>query len=259
MIQAIYDLSKFPTTYDFAAWAVVARTHGHDSVHFIADKPIAAWKYGGDETIAWKRWANIVLPICKLARLSYTVGERIPGREFNYHGGHVNKLYREKGAIVKLKPTLKVAERGYVTITLRESFRNAYRNSNLEAWSKFRSYLREKGIETIVFPECESTPIDVEQRMAWYCGADINMGVAQGPMALCIFSDAPYITLNQNPKDETGQAQYDINSLLVKTGFPPGSQYEFRTARQLLVWEPDTLDNIVQAYEGMCERKKEAA
>ena len=259
MRPAVYDLCKYPTTYDFAAWAVIARTHGVERVHFIIDGPIATWKYGGNADIAWKRFATIVLPICNLARLSYSVGARMQGEQYPYHGGDVCRLYREKGRIEKLKPTMTWDKSGYVTITMRESFRNTHRNSNKEAWAQFAKYLEAKGQDVMVIPECEDAPLNVEHRMAWYWGADMNLGVAQGPMALCVFSDAPYITLNQNPKDTSGTAQYDIDRLLVKTGFPPGSQYDFRTGRQLLVWEPDSFENIVRAYEGMQERKAEAA
>lgn len=248
-MRAIYDLTKYPTTYDFAGWAVMARTHGAEHVHFVIDGPIAHWKYSED--IAWKRFATVMLPICRLARLAYSVGAREDGPEFSYHGGHVNELYLKAGRLEKLKPTLHSIEKGHITITLRESFRNAHRNSNKEAWERFGQYLRAKGKEVIVIPECEDAPINLEHRMALYCGAELNMGVAQGPMALCVFSDAPYITLNQNPKDPTGKAQYDIDRLLVKTGFPPGSQYAFRTDRQILVWEPDSFENIVAAYERM--------
>lgn len=248
-MRAIYDLTKYPTTYDFAGWAVMARTCGVEHVHFIIDGPIAHWKY--PEDIAWKRFATILLPICRLARLSYSVGAREAGLEFSYHGGHVNALYLKAGRLEKLKPTAKHAGSGYVTITMRESFRNTHRNSNKEAWARFREYLHAQGKEVVLIPECEDAPINLEHRMALYCGADMNMGVAQGPMALCVFSDAPYITLNQNPKDTTGKAQYDIDRLLEKTGFPPGSQYAFRTDRQILVWEPDSYENIVRAYERM--------
>lgn len=249
MKRAIYDLTKYPTTYDFAGWAVIARTHGIEHVHFVIDGPIAHWKYSED--IAWKRFATVLLPICRLARLTYSVGARESGPEFSYHGGHVDALYRETGRLEKLKPTLLSTDSGYVTITMRESFRNTHRNSNKEAWERFGQYLRSQGKGVVLIPECEDAPLNLEHRMALYWGAEMNLGVAQGPMALCVFSDAPYITLNQNPKDPTGKAQYDIDRLLVKTGFPPGSQYSFRTERQILIWEPDSYENIVRAYERM--------
>ena len=256
-MSAIYDLATMPTTYDFAAWCVIARTHGERHVHFIADRPIADWKYPADT--AWKRWATICIPLTKLSGMSYSVGARQIGKEFGYHGGQVNALYRQKGRIEKLKPTIKNEQSGYVTITLRDSFRNKHRNSNMEAWMLFEKYLRERGREVVVIPECEDQPMNLEHRMALYCGASMNMGVAQGPMALCVFSDAPYITLNQNPPDPKGEAQYDINRLLVKTGFPPGSQYDFRTERQLLVWEPDSFENIVKSFDAMMQPQEIAA
>lgn len=255
-MRAPYDLTTYPTTYDFAAWAVMARTAGVDHVHFCIDGPIAHHKYSED--IAWKRFATILLPICKLARLSYSVGARKDGPQFSYHGGHVSQMYRQLGRIEKLKPTVMIPRPGYVTITLRESFRNKHRNSNKEAWAAFAKYLEANGKEVVILPECEDAPINLEHRMAWYCGAEMNLGVAQGPMALCVFSDAPYITLNQNPKDTSGGAQYDIDRLLEKTGFPPGSQYSFRTPRQRLIWKPDTFENIVAAYEEMNHGKEEA-
>ena len=248
-MSAVYDLSKMPTTYDFAAWAVMAKTEGEKHVHFIVDAPIASWKY--PEDTAWKRWATVLLPICKLAGLSFSVGPRRSGREYGYHGGQVNRLFAERGRLEKLRATMKPSREKYVTITLRQSFRNKHRNSNMEAWTQFQAYLEGKGVDVAVLPECEDAPINVEHRMALYAHADMNLGVAQGPMALCIFSDAPYITLNQNPPDPNGEAQYDINKLLVKTGFPPGSQYAFRTDRQILVWEQDSFENIVAAYERM--------
>jgi len=248
-MRALYDLTRYPTTFDFAAWAVIAKTHGVDHVHFGIDGPIAAWKY--PEDVAWKRFANILIPITKLAGMTFSVGAMEDSPQFPYLSGHVHQMYLKLGRIEKLKPTLNIEKSNYVTITLRDSFRNKHRNSNFEAWSMFEKWLRDRDIDVIVLPECEDAPMNIEQRMAIYCGADMNMGVATGPMALCVFSDAPYCTLNQLPKDPSGQAQYDIEKLMIKSGFPPGSQYSFRAPRQHLFYEPDTFENIVRAFETM--------
>ena len=129
MTQAIYDLCKHPTTFDFASWSCYARTCGTEKVHFIIDGPIAQWKYPAD--IAWKRFANILIPMCKLAGLEYSVGGRIEGKSFTYLAGHLNRLYKQIGRIEKLKPTKVLLKHNYVTITLREAFRNRFRNSNV--------------------------------------------------------------------------------------------------------------------------------
>lgn len=258
MTQAIYDLGKEPTTFDFASWACYARTCGMERVHFIVDGPIAQWKYPAD--ISWKRFANILIPLCKLARLEYTVGARIEGRKFSYAAGHLNALYKQIGRIEKLKATQIPLRTGHVTITLRESFRNRFRNSNGSEWRKFHKWLEARNVDVEVFPECENAPIDLEYRMGVYAGAAMNLGVGNGPMALCVFSDAPYLLLNLCPDPKGDKTvQYDQVKLLERQGFPPGSQFSFKNDRQLLVYEPDTFENIVRAYETMLERKQEAA
>ena len=256
-MTAIYDLCKQPTTFDFASWACYARTCGSTKVHFIVDGPIAQWKYGPD--IAWKRWANMLIPLCRLARLDYTVGGRIEGKTFPYLAGHLNKLYQQIGRIEKLKPTMTHNKSGYVTITMRDSFRNKFRNSNVEAWEKFRKYLEAKNFDVEVFPDCENAPLNLEYRMAVYTNALTNMGASNGPLALCLFSEAPYLTLNQLPDPKGEKVMYDQRKLMEKQGFPEGSQYAFRNERQLLVYEPDDFENIVRAFEALQERMKVAA
>lgn len=241
---AIYDLSREPTTFDFAVWAVMAKTSGAKAVHFIAHGPIADWKY--HPSVAWKRFGAIVIPICDIAKLPYTVGARQEGAEFNYNYGDIEKLYRETGKIAKLKQQYDI-EPGYMTITLRKSFRNAHRNSNEQAWFRFREYLEGAGKRVAVLPECEQAPLDLGYRMALYANAEMNFGTSNGPMALCHMSEAPYLTLNMCPADPTGKS-YDLTQHMIKTGFPPGSQFSFKNDRQLIVWKPDTYENIVEAY-----------
>ena len=249
MIPALWDLGKHPTTFDFAAFAVIAKTVGHHHVRFIYEERMADHKY--PEWLAWRRFGNIVLPICRLAGLEFSVGKRVDGREYAYFAGTVEAMYREIKDIKKLKPTQLIEDRGYVTITLRESFRNAWCNSNKEAWTAFEQYLEKKNKNVMVLPECEHAPLDVEHRMAVYANADMNLGVNNGPMALCHFADVPYITINMLPPRPADTVGYDLEKLHIKTGFPSGSQYSFRTDRQIIVWERDTFENIVRSYEDM--------
>lgn len=254
-MTALYDLGKQPTTFDFAAFAVIAKTVGESHVRFVYEGKISAWKY--PEYLAWRRFGNIVLPICRLAGLDFSVGERIEGQAYGYGYNQVKALYDRLGRIEKLKPTVARDRKAYTTITLRDSFRNKYRNSNLSAWNRFAEYLKKRGKEVMVLPECETAPLDVEYRMELYASADMNLGVSNGPMALCQFSEAPYITINMNPKSV--DAQYDNDKVLAKHGLFPGSQLAWRNANQLLVWEPDTYENIVRAYESLMDERKMAA
>ena len=251
-VTALYDLAKMPTTFDFAAWAVIAKTHGANHARFVFEGEIACWKY--PDYVAWKRFGNILIPISLLARMTFSVGPRTDGIEVPYMIGDVEKYYKRYGKIRKLKPITEVTESGYVTITIRESFRNRYRNSNVPAWQKFAEYLDKRQIRVVVFPECEQTPIDILHRMKMYAGADMNLGVNCGPLTLCLYSDAPYIMLNMAPKNNTGERSYDMETLLKGCDFWQ-KQFSFRNDKQLIVWEPDTYENIVSAYEQVTEQK----
>ncbi len=254
MKTAIYDLSVMPTTFDFAAWVVLAKSHGYDHVHFIADRGMAETKYS--KSIGWKRFGNILIPLCALAGLDYSVGGTMEGGELTYHYGHVEAFYKETGRIEKLMPTCKLEGNDYVTITLRESFRNKWRDCNTTAWLQFKAYLKAQGKTVVVLKDCELAPLDVEHRMAVYAHADMNYGASNGPLALCHFSDAPYITMNICPPNNTGKG-YCLKKLMAAGGFPEGSQFSFRNKRQILVYESDTFENIMRAHNAMVDSLKE--
>lgn len=253
---AIYDLSIMPTTYDFATWSVLARSHGCEHVHFVADRGMAHHKYS--ETIGWKRFGNILVPLCAVAGMTYSVGSMQDGYGFTYHYGHVNEFYKANGTVAKLKATYDIGDRGYCTITLRESFRNTWRNANVKAWAEFRKFLESEGRRVIVLPECELSPLDVEHRMALYENADMNYGASNGPLALCHFSDAPYMTINMCPPNNTGKG-YHCDKLLEAGGFPVGTQFAFKNDRQLLVYERDDYENIVKAHNRLTLKEEKVA
>lgn len=247
----LYDLSKMPTTYDFAAWLVIARTHGCNNVHFVTDRPMPTAKYSA--AISWARFGNLIIPMVELSGMTFSTGGLVPGNEYRYIAGDVEKTYLKCGRLEKLKPVSKVERTGYVTITLRDSFRNKYRNSNAQAWDAFAEYLKARGTEVVIVPECEDAPIPLRTRMALYAGAEMNLGASGGPMWLCHMSDAPCIIMNVAPKRPHGEPGYDLADLMASSGFPFGSQFSFRTPKQALVWKPDTLNNIVDAYDSMLE------
>lgn len=253
---AIYDLSKMPTTFDFATWAVNARSHGCNHVHFIVTNGMAANKYSA--ATGWKRFGNILIPLCAIAGLDFSVGGNSTGAQFTYKTGDVCEFYKENGFIEKLKPTYRLDDSGYCTITLRESFRNKWRDSDIPEWQKFKAYLESHGKRVVMLGDCEIAPLDVEYRMALYAGAEMNYGVSNGPHVLCHLSDSPYITINMNPPNTTGKG-YTIPAIMDWHKFPIGSQYNFRNDRQMLVYERDTFENILAAHEEMARKERIAA
>ena len=250
MNPALYPLATYPTTFDFAAWVVIAKTSGCDHVRFVVDGPIAAKKY--PEYIAWRRFGNILVPLCRLAGMEFSVGETIPGgAEFPYLYGHVEAAHRAYGGIKKLAQVDEFDKSGFITVTLRDSFRNAFRNSNMEAWNKVIATLTQRGKNVMVLRDCEHAPVILEYRMALYANAEMNLGASGGPLTLQHFSDAPYLTFNMAPKRPQGEYGYDPEALMASSGFSFGSQFSFRHARQQLVWKPDTFENIMEAYDEM--------
>lgn len=242
----MYDLSVMPTTFDFAVYAVMAKTLGYDAIHF-AVGGMASWKYS--EEIGWRRWANICIPICRLADIKFTVGAKndFLGDVLGYGTGHIETVYKKLGRIEKLKSVYEHPKRGYVTITMRESFRNQWRDSNRDEWAKVGEYLARRGEEIIVLEECEMQPLALEERMAIYCNAKMNLAVGNGPMVLCWLSEAPYLTF-QLPRGPEKDYQALIHQW-DKLKFPIGSQLSFRNKMQEIVWGPDDFDVIKERYE----------
>lgn len=257
MKTGLYPLDTSPTTFDFAVWAVIARTMGCEHVRFVISHGMDERKYSAD--IGWRRFGNILIPLCKLAGLTYSVGGECAGHTFNYFYGHVDQMYRKNGQIERLKPAEPVRKSDYITITLRQSFRNKFRNSNTAAWAKFASTVQCDGVTVITLDECEDEPLSVLKRMALYAGARMNIGVENGPMVLCHLSDAPYITMNMCPPEYPGERHSKrMVGMLQDSGFKYGSQLSFAAPNQRLVWKPDTFDNIIEAYEYVTLQKAAA-
>lgn len=191
------------------------------------------FRYGGEiqvkkysKEVAWKRFKNILVPLCELAEVTHSIGPESDGISLAYHYGSIEKLYRQLGRIWKY-PMLP-GKRGYVTVTIRKSFRNQHRNSGPE-WREFIAEMSQKKT-VIVLEDCEETPIPIKERMRLYANADMNYGTNGGPLVLCHLSEAPYKTYNMGGNDIDTQH-------LIKTGFPPQSQFSFRNERQELIWE----------------------
>lgn len=225
-----------PPTFDFACFLVCAATLGAKSVHFRYEGEIQTKKFG--EEIAWGRFQNITLPLCDLMGMDHTIGPGGEGITPGYHGGTVEAVYRKVGKLCKFP--LIDGPKGYVTVTLRESFRNEHRNSS-PAWGPFIEALKQR-TRVVVLPECELNPIPLETRMRLYSNADMNFGVNNGPMILCMLSEAPYRIFKMIVNEEAREHHR-------KTGMPEGMQFGFKNDRQLIVYEDDTLDVLMRHIE----------
>lgn len=151
-----------------------------------------------------------------------------------------------------------------VTITLRETAHWTHRNSNIEAWLQFGRYLEDKGERVIFvrdtaraaepligFETCPEAAISLAMRMALVEQSKCNLYVSNGPCTLGYFSDRPWLTFVQAEADG---AIYEANTPAfwrIRNGLDVDEQYPWSTPNQRLIWQPDTYENIVAAWESL--------
>lgn len=237
---ALYDLSNRPASFDFVTHLATAKAHGADHVRFVLGK----WKkknYTLEQ--AEERFRSIVEPAVALFGMTYSIGPR-EGFEYSHMFPAAFATYAKLGTIGKIIYPIK--ERGYITVTLRKS-RNPERDSKEQEWLKFAEKYK-----ALVIREYEERPISLIDRMQLYAGAKMNLMVINGPLTLCIHSDAPYISMRTIGDDHCGSTSPWFMKGL---GITPGFQFPWANKNQRLSYLDDTAENIEKEYLSMMEQK----
>ena len=242
----LYDLSNRPASYDFVTCMATGIAHGIKHVRFV----YGAWN-PKNYTLrqAEERWESIVKPAVALFGLTYSIGER-RGLEINHMLLAAIKTYNQMGIIGKIPVPCK--DRGYVTVTLRKS-RNPERDSKEDEWMKFAAQCDRK---VIIIRDWDETPLSIEDRMTLYAGAYTNMMVINGPLTLCIHSDAPYISMRTIGCERSGSTSPSFSA---KNGIAPGFQFPWANSNQRLSYLDDTAENIMHEYRAMQSMERAAA
>lgn len=237
----LYDLGNRPASFDFVTCLSTAITNGAKHVRFVYGK----WKpknYTLEQ--AQERWKSIVEPAVKLFGISYSIGER-RGVEWSHFLPKTVEAYRKHGRIAKIVVPAKVRQPEYITLTLRKS-RTPARDSKEAEWMEFASRVRDRDV--VVIRDYEERPISLEDRMALYAGAWMNLMVINGPLTLCIHSDAPYISMRTIGCESSGSTS---PRFMEQIGITPGFQFPWANANQRLSYLDDTADNIEAEYRAM--------
>ena len=235
----LYDLGNRPVSFDFVTCLATATALGCKHVRFVYGR----WK-PKNYTVkqAEERWKSIVEPAVSLYGLTYDIGPRF-GIEVNHLLSAAVNCYRQKGTIGKIPVPCK--SRGYVTVTLRKS-RNPERDSKEEEWREFAERCDRK---VIILPDNEDSALSLSDRMSIYAGAYLNMMVINGPLTLCIHSDAPYVSMRTIGCERSGSTSpKQITGL---TGITEGFQFPWANKDQRLSYLDDTADNIMSEYLAM--------
>ena len=94
-------------------------------------------------------------------------------------------------------------------------------------------------------------------RMKLYAGAEMNLFVSNGPLTLCVFSEAPYLCMRTIGKEEDpNNSPRWMKKVL---GIEPGFQYPWANSRQRLSYLDDTAENIHKEFNSMCEKQRMVA
>ncbi len=226
-MEAVYPLRKSPACFNFVDFICAAKTHGATSVVFDTSEGYSK-KYSPE--ITEQRMKTIVEPICELAGMPFRYGVRdYFGIDCGYHSSSPVRAHRWSGRLEKLK-TIKPAGTERYTVTMRDYDRIPKRNSNREAWLKFA-----EDIGAYVIEDWNVSRIHLHDRMALYAGAEMNFGVVSGPMALCEYSDYPYIML----------MKYVDTTYMTNHCRPVGSCLPWANEMQKNIWTDD------DSYEGI--------
>jgi len=143
---------------------------------------------------------------------------------------------------------------GYLTVTLREAEHWPQRNSDTKAWLEFAAWCgvpvvfvrdtakADEPIGGLSFPEAAT---DIHIRTALYSTARCNLLVANGPVSLCFFSDAPFLMFKPLVEGYSpGTPEYWAEAI----GVPVGTQLPWATPRQRIVWATDSFEDIKAAW-----------
>ena len=149
-----------------------------------------------------------------------------------------------------------------VTITIRNYGYDKVRNSNLDAWSRFSTYLDGSGYCPVIIPDIDGDDLDqtyftdgyiykeaawnMMLRMALYERVYLNFFVSGGPLSLAIMNPkCSYIAMNLFSEGSV----IDTKDAYKKIGHDIGTNYKFSTKNQKLVHDTDSYDNILSEFE----------
>ena len=157
-----------------------------------------------------------------------------------------------------------------VTLTLRVSTIEPDRNSNVEAWLEAAARIRDAGFDPIVVPDTDLVTsgqdvgafrdipsfgigaVDLELRIALYRRSLINLADNGGPAFINYFmgdsSAVCFLPVEKLPSVVTATGR-GVDRMAELIGVEPYGDFPNATPRRRFVWEPDTLGNILQAFE----------
>ncbi|MDF1792501.1 MAG: hypothetical protein P1U88_11360 [Thalassobaculaceae bacterium] len=157
-----------------------------------------------------------------------------------------------------------------VTFTLRTSTIEASRNSNTPAWLEAARRIRDRGFDPVLLPDTDLVTrghdtgvfgdiptygigaVDLELRVALYRRGLINMADNGGPAFINYFmagsSAVCFLPVDKLP-EVVQMNGGGVDRMAKLLGVPVGGDFPGSTPRRRFVWQPDTVENIMAAFD----------
>lgn len=268
-----YEVSAEPVAFDFIAWLVTVKmiqaqagVEGPTKICFIRNKQADNFV---DPAYRAKFYETVMYPALRLFDCVQDK-EAKEGRRNNVYtykemvgwskrGQPVPRIAPPPDIMAGMRANLDGIEP--VVITLREHHHWTHRNSALTDWLKFAEYLHKRG-EHVIFVRdyakadediagFDTMPVasrDLLVRAALYEHAKCNFFVSNGPATLGLFGSRPWIQFIECRDDEI-YLQNTPQWWFLNHGIVPGEQFPWCAPNQRIVWKPDTLDAMIEAWE----------
>lgn len=248
---ACWDLSNRPASFDFITYLATATTYGATHVRFVLNRGWKPKNYTLEQ--AQERFRSIVEPAVALWGLQYDIGEPF-GKEYSHFFHRCVEAHKQSIRGINKIP-YPVEDRGYLTITLRNS-RTPERNSKDDQWMAFADKQRATGRKVVILRDYEERPVSLADRMRLYAGAHMNFFVINGPLTMCIHSEAPYLCMRTIGCEKSVSTS---PKFMASIGITPGFQFPWANARQRLSYLDDTVENIESEWALMQADRRLAA
>lgn len=150
--------------------------------------------------------------------------------------------------------------RKLITVTIREAPYNTARNTNFQAWLLFLKTLDTSKYRIVIIPDtnnlsndvfegfeyCKIASINVLFRTAIYRKAYLNMFHNNGPVYAAYFSSSSLLSIQKVDIDEASKVDWFRHII----GIDPDElhQHAMWKKNQRLVWQPDTVDVLEEAF-----------
>ncbi len=254
MRWAVYDLARNSPSFDFMNFMQPALERGAEGVWIVNGLDPMKGCYGEADKQD-ERVENIILPIIQLYGLELVRSHKLPKEgKVVWPTGPQNEAHLFSWSVkmekpFPLMPSQEALDRANdrmngerkLVVSLREYHYDKPRNSGPD-WKQWAA-----DHDAILVEDAFNVPITIDDRLALYELASLNLGVAAGHTSLQYFSYRPCLVFKWIAE---GSKVSSVNYQTKRVGWPVGSQFKWSGKKQKLLWHGnDSYKAIEHEYQ----------